>query len=91
MKTFKVFFVSLILSLTAVPALAEELRPAGIKGPIPPILVVDKCPEFCPPGILGPINPKRMCTQALIPVLGKKGWFWTDGCKTKMIRIGSKR
>ena len=83
-----------------------------------PILVVDKCPEFCPPGIQGPIivvdkcpefcpkpstplkqtksskppkelkqptPPIQMCTQALIPVPGRPGYWYTDGCKKTII------
>jgi hypothetical protein len=105
------FLASLLLITTSLPAQAEntppvlvvdkcpEFCPPGIKGPTRPILVVDKCPEFCPPGVTvpnikGPVNPpKRMCAQVLIPVPGKRGWFWTDSCKTKMVNsnTGKKR
>jgi hypothetical protein len=84
------FLASLLLITTSLPAQAENT---------PPVLVVDKCPEFCPPGVTvpnikGPVNPpKRVCAQVLIPVPGKRGWFWTDSCKTKMVNsnTGKKR
>lgn len=54
-----------------------------------PLLVVDKCPEFCPPK---PNEEKnlRICTQVLIPVLGKPGFWYTDSCKTKIVKARNK-
>jgi hypothetical protein len=71
--------VVLLLPLNAIPTHAEM--------PPDPRLVVDKCPEFCPPTNWS-VNkpPKKVCAQVLIPVSGKRGWFWTDSCKTKMIK-----
>ena len=66
----------------------------GIKEPI---LVVDKCPEFCPKPTTPIKTPKpiklpkptkpsiEMCTQALIPVPGRPGYWYTDGCKKTII------
>ena len=62
-----------------------------------PILVVDKCPEFCPKPTTPIKTPKpiklpkptkpsiEMCTQALIPVPGRPGYWYTDGCKKTII------
>jgi len=65
-----------------------------------PILVVDKCPEFCPKPstplkqtkpskppkeLKQPTPPIQMCTQALIPVPGRPGYWYTDGCKKTII------
>ena len=76
MKTLRVLITAAALLLAPAPAGAQEK----------PILVVDKCPEFCP----GANKPsKRVCAQVLIPVAGKKGWFWTDSCRTKMINMNS--
>lgn len=76
MKTLGALITAVALLLVPAPAGAQER----------PILVVDKCPEFCPPND----KPKwRMCAQVLIPVKGKKDWFWTDSCKTKMMYIKS--
>lgn len=66
--------VALSLTFSGIPAYADNP---------PPVLVVDKCPEFCP-SVKHP--PKRMCAQVIIPVPGKRGWFWTDSCRTKMIK-----
>lgn len=67
---------------TLVTTVALLLAPAQAVAQEHPILVVDKCPEFCPkPEVKKP----KMCTMALVPVPKKKHWFWTDGCKTKMI------
>jgi hypothetical protein len=93
------FFV--VLFLVTTPTVAEasnkppvlvidkcpEFCPPGIKGPI---LVVDKCPAFCPPGIKGPTKPIQMCTQALIPVPNRPGYWYTDGCKKTIIKEPSK-
>ena len=73
------------------PPIATPKQPPIATPKQPPFLIVDKCPEFCPPGIKGPIETIKMCTQALIPVPGKPGWYWTDGCKTKTIKIPSNR
>jgi len=77
-----------------------EFCPPGIKGPTWPILVVDKCPEFCPKPTtpLKPTKPLKtlkpskpttppvqMCTQALIPVPNRPGYWYTDGCMKKII------
>jgi hypothetical protein len=63
---------ALLLGTSTQPVLAQE-NPN-------PILVVDKCPEFCPP------PPPRFCAQVIIPVPWKKGWYWTDACRTKMVQ-----
>lgn len=79
----------MIKILIAALTLTFFTAPANAETPTDPILVVDKCPEFCPPGIKGPIkkdnSKKKVCTMALIPVPNKKHWYWTDGCKTKMV------
>ena len=78
-----------------------EFCPPGIKGPTWPVLVVDKCPEFCPipskpskpstppkppkPPRLSAPPPIEMCTQALVPVPGRPGYWYTDGCKKNII------
>jgi len=72
LKILGTFVTTVALLLASAQAVAQEK----------PILVVDKCPEFCPPP---DIWNKRMCTMALIPVPKKKHWYWTDGCKTKMV------
>ena len=70
----------------------------------PPVLVVDKCPEFCPPGWKKPIlvidkcpefcpgwrPPVQMCAQVLIPVPGRPGHWYTDSCKKTIIKEPSK-
>jgi hypothetical protein len=38
-----------------------------------------------PPGYSPSLNNVRFCTQAIIPIPGKPGLYWTDGCKTKVI------
>ena len=48
----------------------------------PPVLVVDRCPEFCPKPSKPPV---QMCTMALIPVPGRPGYWYTDGCKKTII------
>jgi hypothetical protein len=79
-KKFLTTLVVLSMTFGGIPAHAET--------PFNPILVVDKCPEFCPPTNWRVIKPpKRVCAQVLIPVSGKRGWFWTDSCKTKMIKV----
>ena len=85
-------FVSLFLMLLPASSFAAPSAP--------PILVVDKCPEFCPPGWKPPVEPvvdrcpefcpgwrppAQICTQALIPVPGRPGAWYTDGCKKTII------
>jgi hypothetical protein len=65
-----------------------------------PILVVDKCPEFCPKPSIStkpskpskPLKPPKpptpttqVCTQALIPVPNRPGYWYTNGCKKTII------
>ena len=69
-----------------------------------PILVVDRCPEFCPPGWTPPVEPVvdrcpefcpgweppvEICAQVLIPVPGRPGYWYTDSCKKTIIRYPS--
>lgn len=67
-------FVTISVVFGGVPAHADYQKQ---------ILVVDKCPEFCPKTKQPTI---KMCAQVLIPVPGKPGWWYTDSCKTKMIK-----
>jgi hypothetical protein len=111
MKILGIFIASVSLLLAPVQAVAQEkpilvvdkcpeFCPSGIKGPTLPVLVIDRCPEFCPKPSIStkplkppkpprastpPTPPIKMCTQALIPVPRKQHWYWTDGCKTKMV------
>ena len=80
------FLTSLLLITTSLPAQAENT---------PPVLVVDKCPEFCPKTSKPSKTPKppkppkpavEMCTQALIPVPNRPGYWYTDGCKKTIIK-----
>jgi hypothetical protein len=34
------------------------------------------------------LSSKVFCTQVLIPIPEKPGWYWTDGCKTTMVKWG---
>jgi hypothetical protein len=66
-----------------------------------PLLVVDKCPEFCPPGWNPPIlvvdrcpefcpgwrPPVEVCAQVLIPVPGEPGAYYTDSCMHHITRM----
>ena len=93
-KQIKKFLVVSVLVLTLAPSPAQA-TPAE-----PPILVVDKCPEFCPPGwqpLDEPIvdrcpefcpgwePPVEMCAQVLIPVPGRPGYWYTDSCRKTVI------
>jgi hypothetical protein len=68
-----------ILVLALIPALGQA---DTVK---PPILVVDKCPEFCPE--LEP--PVEVCAQVLIPVPGQPGYWYTNSCKKTIIQYPS--
>jgi hypothetical protein len=82
----KRFLLLLSLLLVGFPNTAQATPVV----PPNPILVVDKCPEFCPPSNTyqwwRPFTP-RVCAQVMIPVPGKKDWFWTNSCKTNMVQV----
>jgi hypothetical protein len=73
MNNLKKIFVVFVLLFGLVPTTAHAEKPKE------PILVIDKCPEFCQP-------PVKMCTQALLPVPGRPGYWYTDGCKKRIIK-----
>jgi hypothetical protein len=89
---------SLVLSIL-ISVLAPSVAQADFVEP--PVLVVDKCPEFCPPGwkpLDEPIvdkcpefcpgwePPVEFCAQVLIPVAGEPGAYYTDSCMKNVIR-----
>jgi len=91
----KKFLLLSILVLALIPTVGQADTVEA------PVLVVDKCPEFCPPGWAPPVDPVvdrcpefcpgweppvQICTQALIPVPGQPGYWYTDGCRTTIIK-----
>jgi hypothetical protein len=64
-----------------------------------PILVIDRCPQFCPKPPKPPIlvidrcpqfcpgwrPPVEICAQVLIPVPGRPGYWYTDSCRKTII------
>jgi hypothetical protein len=81
-KTLLVLFTGLLVFIIVPTSHGSSIKSK------PPVLVIDRCPKFCPPGIKGPIRPPiQICTQALIPVPGKPGHWYTNGCKKNIIKI----
>ena len=52
---------------------------ANAETPKEPVLVIDKCLEFCWK------PPVQMCAQVLIPVPGRPGYWYTNSCKVNII------
>jgi hypothetical protein len=76
----KKFLLLSILVLALIPTLGQADTVES------PILVVDRCPEFCPPGWEPPVE---MCAQVLIPVPGRPEYWYTDSCKKTIIQYPS--
>jgi hypothetical protein len=94
----KKFLLLSILVLVLIPTIGQADTVES------PILVVDRCPEFCPPGWTPPVEPVvdrcpefcpgweppvEICAQVLIPVPGRPGYWYTDSCKKTIIRYPS--
>ena len=85
------FPVSAYAETVSKPILVVDKCPEFCPKPRLPILVVDRCPQFCPKPPKPSLPPKpstppiQMCTQALIPVPNKPGYWYTDGCMKKII------
>jgi hypothetical protein len=84
MKLFqKITIILFVLFLLSV--VMPKSHGATNTRPSTPILVIDKCPEFCQK------PPVQMCAQVMIPVPGRPGYWYTDSCRKNIVGDTNKK
>lgn len=71
-----------IVVLSMVLAVSSNLALQGNK--------INDTINLCPKNCKIPDTREMMCTQALIPVPKKPGYWYTDGCKNKIIKLNGR-